>query len=652
MGADTLNSSLPLNGIEATTTSSIFDPDSSTGLFTLIVPLLLIPPFFYYGFRRSRFVQTWENYVQDLKVIAPYLKLQDPADKTYVLGLLGVILICIAIGRAISIYSPLLFRQITDELSAPAGGEEEEGQFPWRQIAVFAILRYLLRDIMTFVQWIVSRRLEYQVSDRISLAAYNKLMSLSADYHDNKDSSATWLTVRNSGEAVSSFASNVCFDVIPNILDLFFGAIAFGSVSGVRLMLVLIMVLALYVVALIKTSGMTEASAEDLREAWEWQDELSSSTISNWWTVYLFGRVGYEKGRFLKAKTRNRELDIKWCDSHWLSHNGKHSVMSFGVLLLCMLVSRDIWHGSRNGGDLMLFLNLWNNLIEPVQNVLKLNDKTMEFSIDAQRLLDILREVPAVPDAKNAKDLVLKKGSVRFEDVSFAYKENSKDAVRNASFSIEGGQTIAIVGRSGGGKSTLLKLLLRGYETTSGKISIDGQDIKDIRKESLIRNISTVPQKIGAFNASITENLRYAKPDATLEECEEVCKAVGLHEKIVDTFDEGYEEKIGENGGKLSGGELQRLAIARILLRDAKIVLLDEATSSLDSETEFNIQEHLRKWAVGRTVIIVAHRLATISRADLVLAVKDGRVVEQGSHAELLAQKGYFKELWDMQQLG
>ena len=209
---------------------------------------------------------------------------------------------------------------------------------------------------------------------------------------------------------------------------------------------------------------------------------------------------------------------------------------------------------------------------------------------------------------------------------------------------------MAIVGRSGGGKSTLLKLLTRSYEPQSGSISVDGQDIQDVRRASLVRHMSIASPNVGVLNKSVLENLRYAKPGASVQECEDVCKAACLHQKITKSFDKGYDEAIGRY--KFSNGEAQRLAIARVLLRDSQIVLLDEATSNLDSETEYKIQKHLREWCAGRTVVVITHRLATIASADTILAVKDGRIVEQGPLAELLANKGYFYELWDRQRSG
>lgn len=622
------------------------------GFPSLFAPLLFILPISYYGssvFRKSKILKNWEKYSQDVKVLAPYLRPQEKADVRNILGLLTAVFLCVAIGRGINVVSPLMLRSILDQLSASDG---RQGPFPWKQITGYVLLRYPLRDIMSFIQWAVTRRLENQVLDRITIAVYNKMMSLSADYHDNKNSGTVWLTVHNSGHTVSRFTSSICFEMIPNVLDLGLAVIAFGSVCGARLAWVMVLVLAVYVLVLAKTSELGSQNAEEWSQAMDKKDNLASDTIPNWWTVCFFGRLDYEKDRHAEAVRYMRAVDTKWCEGQWLSHNGKHLVMSAGCLVLCLLVSHDIWYtAGRSGGDLVMFLHLWSGVISPIQNVLDWNDKAKEFSINAKRLLDILRQELTVTDREGAKDFQLENGSIKIEDVTFSYNEKRQAAVQDVSFNVEGGKTIAIVGKSGGGKSTLLKLLMRSYDTTSGSIIIDGQDIRSIRKATLLRHISIVPQTIGVFNTSILENLRYAKFDATLEECEEACRAVGLHETIMGSFDKGYNEVIGEKGGKLSGGELQRLAIARILLRDSEIVLFDEAMSSLDSETESRIQEYLRKWCVGRTVIIVAHRLASISHADVIIAVKDGRIVERGSQEELLAKKGYYYELWDKQRL-
>ena len=620
---------------------------------SLYVPLFLIVPVSYYGsstFRKSKLLEDWRKYYKEVKVLIPYLQPRDKAEMNSMLRFLTAIFLCVVVGRGINIASPLLLRSALDHLSTPAG---REGSFPWKQIAGYILLRYSIRDTMSYIQWAVTRRLENQVEDRITIAVYNRMMSLSADYHDNKNSGTVWHTVHSSGENVSGFVSKVCFGIIPDFLDLIFAAIAFGSVCGAHLVWVVLLVLAAYVLVLIKTADKDSTERDEWIKAWEKKTNMSSDAIPNWWTVSLFGRLDYEKDRHAEAVNHFRALDTRWCEDIWLVHNLKHLILSSGLLALCLLVGHDIWHtAGRSGGDLVMFTQLWSAVTSPAEHILSWNKRIESFSMNVKKLLNILREDLTVTDREGAENFQLNNGSIEIKNVAFSYKEKRQVVIKDVSFNVEGGKITAIVGESGGGKSTLLKLLMRSYDPTSGTITIDKQDIKAVRKASLIQQMSIVPQTIGVFNNTILENLRYAKPDATLAECEEACKAVGLHEKITNHFDKRYDEIVGEKGVKLSGGELQRLAIARVLLRDSKIVLFDEATSSLDSATESRIREYLRKWCVGRTVVIVAHRLASIVNADVILAFKDGGIVERGTHEELLAKKGYFWELWDRQRLG
>ena len=621
--------------------------------YYLLAPAIFVLPVVYYGsstFRKSKIREDWEKYYEDVKVLAPYLKPKDKADTRTLVGLLVAVFLCVGIGRGINVVSPLMLRNILDQLSTTTG---REGPFPWKQIAGYVLFRYSFRDTIGFVEWAVTRRLENQVLDRITIAVYDKMMSLSADYHDNKNSGTVWLTVHNSGKTVSRIASMICFDIVPTILDLAFAVVAFGSVCGAHLAWIFIVVMGVYLVVSAKSSEMESGNAEEWTAAMDKRDSLASDTIPNWWTVDLFGRLDYEKERHAQAVHHMRTVDTKWCDGQWLSYNAKHLVMSTGLLILTLLVSKDIWYDSeRSAGDLVMFLHLWAGITRPIQSVLDWGDRVKECSTDAKRLLEILRQEATIKDVEDAPDFKFKTGTIFIKDVSFSYPENHEPVIDNISLEIPEGKIVAIVGASGGGKSTLLKLLMRSYDIASGTITIDGQDIRSVRKASLLQHMSIVPQSVGVFNTSILSNLRYANPTATLAQCEEACQAVGLHAKITTAFPSGYDEIIGEKGGKLSGGELQRLAIARVLLRaDAGILLLDEAMSSLDSETEGRILEYLKKWWRGKTVIIVAHRLASVVGADEVVAVKEGRIVERGEREELLERKGYFWSLWKGQRL-
>lgn len=265
--------------------------------------------------------------------------------------------------------------------------------------------------------------------------------------------------------------------------------------------------------------------------------------------------------------------------------------------------------------------------------------------IDAEALLRIFRQDPTVGDGPN--EFILKRASVRFENVQFKY-EGKSETIDDLSFNVKPGQKIALVGQTGAGKSTILKLLFRFYDVAAGRILIDGQDIRDCTLQSVRQNIGVVPQDPTLFNTTVMENLRYARLDATDEEVYEACKAAAFHEKVL-TFKKGYKTKVGERGVKLSGGELQRLAIARAILKDPAIMLLDEATSSVDSETEALIQEGLKRLCHNRTTFTIAHRLSTVMDADIILVIKDGKILEQGSPAELMQSKGKYYTMWTKQ---
>jgi ABC-type multidrug transport system fused ATPase/permease subunit len=267
--------------------------------------------------------------------------------------------------------------------------------------------------------------------------------------------------------------------------------------------------------------------------------------------------------------------------------------------------------------------------------------------IDAERLLILFQTKPTVLDKEGVQLLEVTHGNVRFKGVHFAY-DPRKPTLTDINIDAHTGETIAFVGETGAGKTSILKLLFRFYDVSAGSIEIDGQDIRDVTLSSLRDAIGVVPQDPVLFNATVMENLRYARLDATDEEIYDACKATAVHDKIM-SFPDRYQSSVGEQGVKLSGGELQRVAIARVLLKNPPIVLLDEATSAVDSDTEVLIQAALKKLSTGRTTFVIAHRLSTIVSADKILVVHEGRIVERGTHHELLQLGGKYLSLWSKQ---
>ncbi|KAK3044213.1 hypothetical protein LTS18_001874, partial [Coniosporium uncinatum] len=315
--------------------------------------------------------------------------------------------------------------------------------------------------------------------------------------------------------------------------------------------------------------------------------------ISGWETVTYFNRVHYEEDRFEKSVEDAIASQIKYHDRSYVSYAVQDLILTLGFSGMAVLGVYRVVQGSKDVGSFVTLIGLWSLMSSPLSSVVYRYKTLANNFIDAERMLQLLQTKPTVTDKDKAVKLQVEGGRVEFNHVNFAYDQR-KQIIKDVDFVAEPGQTIAFVGETGGGKSTTLKLLFRFYDVTGGSIKIDGQDIGDVTMDSLRDALGVVPQDSALFNQSIMDNVRYARLDATQEEVEEACKAAAIHDKIM-TFPDGYKSKVGERGVKLSGGELQRVSIARVLLKNPKIVLLDEATSAVDSSTEAQIQEAFKK---------------------------------------------------------
>jgi len=330
-----------------------------------------------------------------------------------------------------------------------------------------------------------------------------------------------------------------------------------------------------------------------------------------------------------------------------LLNAGQDIIMALGLTAVAGITAVATFNGQVQAGDMAAVVLIMSNLYRPLSVLGWAFREIKQGAIDLEKLYGLLNMKPEVSDAPGAKPLTVKGGEVRFEHVSFTHDARSA-GIDDVSFTVPAGTKLAVVGPSGSGKSTLLKLLFRFYDTKGGSVFVDGQDVRVLKQETLRDAIGLVPQEVVLFNASMKENLLYGRPDASDEELRDAASRAQLLE-FIDKLPKGWETRVGERGVKLSGGERQRVGIARAILKNPAILVLDEATSALDSATEQEVQEALDEAAKGRTTLMVAHRLSTVAGADEIIVLSEGKIVERGTHHELLAAGGLYADLWSRQ---
>ncbi|OJD26181.1 hypothetical protein ACJ73_02441 [Blastomyces percursus] len=582
-------------------------------------------------------VNLW-TFIANLRAIVPFYW---PSGKPKLqLRYLGVG-ICMVLQRIMNIVLPLQIGLITNILS------KNNGIFPWKELSLFVALRFLdsscgLPAITKFL-WIPLEEYSYE---NLSSAAYNQIMTLSSDYHDSKSSMHLYQLVAR-GQSVNNMVRKLCFTIGPMVIDL---ALAVSVLYYLFDAYMALDVAAISVLFMWTSTKILDTQAKKRREfVANMTKEFThlGETTTNWYTVSYFNRISYEKSRYssrVSDQLASRRQHTIWVH---MQESVQSLLLLLGLTIACFMAVYQVIKGTKPIGNFIMLLSYWGQLSGPLQLVASGFGSLAMDMIDMEELLELLKQKPTVTNCANAKPMCLDRGDIEFIDVNFSY-DGKREVLKNVNFKVKAGQTAALVGQTGSGKTTILQMLNRFYDPTSGSVKIDGQDISEVTLESLRSNIGVVPQNPALFDDTIMDNIRYARPGATDEEIIKVCKDVALHDRIL-TFTDGYRTKVGERGQKLSGGELQRVAIARAIIKNPKIVLLDEATSSVDSETEAHVQESLNCLRVGRTTFIVAHRLSSVIHADKIMVVEDGQIVEEGNHIDLLNKKGHYYRLWTFQ---
>lgn len=580
----------------------------------------------------------WWIYAKSFAIFWPYVW---PSKDGWLKLSMILVGICLLVERGLNVMVPYQLGVVTNALA------HGNGSIPWVQVSLYVMYRWLdsgsgISALQRYL-WMPIDQYAYR---SITTAAYNHVMSLSHDFHTNKKTGDLYSSV-NQGRSVNGFIESVLFSVLPMLADLCVAFVYFYVAFNSYMALIVAVVSMVYLWVTARLGSRKNQMRRDFNAASRKEASIMWETMSSWTTVSYFNRVPYEQDRYSEAIRNYQRAERKWDIGLRVLNVAQSLIFTIGLLAASFLAIYMVTMGQRPVGSFVTLLSYWAQLSSPLAYFANFYRRIQTQMLDAERLLELFQTKPTVVDKPGAMDLKLISGEIEFENVKFSY-DPRKPAINGINFKAPGGSTIALVGETGGGKTTCLKLLFRFFDVESGAIKIDGQDIKDVTLWSLRENMGVVPQDPELFNDTIMNNIRYANFDATDEQVFAACRAASIHDKI-ESFPDGYLSKVGERGVKLSGGELQRVAIARAILKDPKIILLDEATSMVDMETERQIQSAFKELSVGRTMFVVAHRLSTIMNANLIIVIQDGGILEKGTHDELLDLKGKYYHLWSKQ---
>jgi ATP-binding cassette subfamily B protein len=513
-------------------------------------------------------------------------------------------------------------------------------------ILLFGAARFLsnglpqLRDAFFF-------RVTQDANRLMAVEAFAHAQSQSLQFHLTRRAGALNRIIERGAGAMEFLLRFLAFNIGPTLIELILAAAVMAALYSWSLGAAAIVTVVVYTWFTVAVTEWRNAQRREMNTADTELRAISADTLANFETVKAFGAERREADRFDRAMSAYNDRYVRAMQSLAFLNAGQEFLMAAGLVAVALLSGGLVGDGALKAGDITAVILMLTNIYRPL-NILGFAWREIrQGAVDIEKLFDLLDLKPDVEDAPGAAPLSAHKGEVRFEDVSFVH-DGRQSGLDRINFTAPGGAFIGIAGPSGAGKSTVIKLLFRFYDPSEGRVSIDGQDVRGVTQASLRRALGLVPQEVVLFNDTLRFNLAYARPDADEAAILDAARRAQLGDFIA-SLPQGLETRVGERGLKLSGGEKQRVGLARAILLNPRILVLDEATSSLDSETEQDVQRALAEAARGRTTIAVAHRLSTIARADLILVLDGGRVVEQGTHESLLEKNGLYASLWRRQ---
>lgn len=552
-------------------------------------------------------------------------------------------LACLVVSKLAVVGMPLVLKQIVDGLDSSKGIII----LPIVMLLAYGGLR-LTGSMFNELRDAVFSRVRYHAMRRISQRVIKHLFSLSLSYHLDRKTGGITRDLERGTNSLSSILNYMVFNIIPTAAEfLLVAAILLGQYAP-KFAIVTFTTVVIYVVFTLAVTEWRMHFRYEMNALESSANGYAVDGLINYETVKYFNNEAYELNRYDDTLSQWETAAVKSQTSMSILNFGQGAVIAIGVTFMMIYAAQGVVAGTMTLGDLVLVNAMMLQLFMPL-NFLGIIYRALKYSLaDMDLMVQLLNKKAEVIDVMDAAPLKVKHAHIVFDRVSFSYNEDRR-ILQDVSFEVPSGHKVAVVGPSGAGKSTLVRLLFRFYDTTAGKITIDGQDISQVSQDSLRTSIGIVPQDTVLFNHSIYHNIQYAKLDATEEDVHRAAQMANIHD-FITSLPEGYQTVVGERGLKLSGGEKQRVAIARVILKNPQILVFDEATSSLDSRSEQTILGSLKEVAEQHTTLVIAHRLSTIIDADNILVMEHGKIVEQGTHQALLELDGLYAHLWRLQQ--
>ena len=559
----------------------------------------------------------------------------------------GLALLFLVGAKVANVSVPLLLKNLVDDMSIQPGSTAALLVVPVGLLLAYGALR-LSTSLFTELRELVFAKATEGTARSISLQVFRHLHALSLRFHLERQTGGMTRDIERGTRAVHSLISYSLYSIVPTLLEVTMVLTLLAVKFDASFAWITLTALVLYIAFTVTVTEWRTQFRKQMNELDSAAHSRAIDSLLNYETVKYFNNENFEAKRYDDNLERLRRASLKSQSTLSMLNTGQQLIIAVALVAMLWRATEGVVAGRMTLGDLVMVNAFMIQLYIPLNFLGVIYREIKQSLTDLDKMFTLLERNREVDDVPGALPLDARKGVVRFENVNFAY-DPSRPILSNVSFEIPAGKTVAVVGASGAGKSTLARLLYRFYDVTAGRITIDGQDIKQVTQTSLRQAIGIVPQDTVLFNDTVEYNIAYGKPGATLAEVQDAARSAHIHDFISST-PLGYGTMVGERGLKLSGGEKQRVAIARTLLKNPPVLIFDEATSALDSANERAIQDELKSAAQGKTALVIAHRLSTVVDAHEIIVLEGGRVVERGPHAELLALDGRYAQMWRLQQ--